>query len=910
MLAALVLALAAIGSAWSTDAVSRASAEAPLAGTGSLSGIVTTETTHEVLAGAWVAVLRSRDFTLAAEAVADDSGAYAVDLPAGSYYLYLIDPTGRHGAGFWGAPDLVRVSATEVTSVDPTMALSTGSLTGVVSDDVSGEPISGAWAIALTAGGAPEAAAITDGSGRFTLTGLRAGEHRIAYLDPTATHATEFYADSADAVGSAVVPVPAGGTASADASLPRQIETVAFAALRGRVTEVGSERVLPGALVIALRADDYTLAGATVTGGSGRYRLNVQPGSYKLAILDPTGNHDMQWYRDQPYHGLDEAESVAAPSTTNVALASSTGVLQGSVADEGSGEPVADAWVLTIDATGEVRGAVTDATGHFEATGLPVGTYRAALIDTRAGRPLEYWSDSPDFAGAEAITVTASSTATITAGLDEPRPPPLLDSATGWWSAASGLQADGSLSDESGAGHDMTLHEGYAPSYPPALVAPDPSLGRQLFSPGWDDMYLDTPDPAAPVTGVDVAWSGDLEHVLAVNADKEINWVVHQGSSADGSLAWAVGIVTATGHVIVERSEDGVTASSITSHSPFPTGAQRGAVTVDPESGDLTLYRQAIDAPAAAFDLPYTDPSWEVVDTVGGTGPMSLFDSAAPIRHSSAIPRDLVEGRTAEGWFKALYRLRVRSAPDGVDAASFDVGLIPTEPEWFTETGLPPLYPENDDAWARSTSFPGHAGDMWTIHNYMTGSYPILIVDRPYILFGNHSYGSMGVDEAFDIGSGQDLSVWIAYSYPRVGGGGGPFVGVKNWSSDGASPGWMLLDSPFFGGPSAVVSDGVSVVYDPAPDASDSRLDISGFQVDGKANTIQSFTNGTATDAPVSLDGLGPITSPGTALTVAGYGDDGPGSASFAFAAMAVFPRLLTPDEIQRLPLELGLAGG
>jgi len=579
----------------------------------------------------------------------------------------------------------------------------------------------------------------------------------------------------------------------------------------------------------------------------------------------------------------------------------------GTVVASATGDPIADAWVLAIGATGDLRGTLTDEGGGFALADLPVGQYRAAVVDAVGGRSVEYWDDSADYAGATDFMVEAAATSTIDSALAAPTAPNVLDSAIGSWNAASGLLPNGDLPDLTGNGHDMALLEGYAPSYPPALIEPDPARGRHLFSPGWDDMYLDTPDGETPVTGVDVAWEGDGDQVVAVAAWKDLNWLVHQGSDINGSAAWGVGIRRSTGQVVVARSSDGQQVTLASSNEPFPAGQQRGAVTVDPASGVLTLYRQDFDRPLEDFDLPYSDPAWEVVDVVPGTGPVALHDSVAPIRHSAAHPRDRLGDSTAEGWFKSLYRMRVRDLPDGAAVAYLDVALLPLEPTWFTEPGLPPLTPGLPDASARSTSFPGRAQDTWTIHNYMTWSYPILVVDRPYVLFGNHSYGSLGPAAALGLEPGQEFSVWIAYSFPRVGAGGGPYVAVKDWSPAATTPGWALLTSPYFAGPSAMVSDGTAVAYDPSPAVSDSYLNVSGFQYDASADTVQSFANAATSGPPVSLGSLGDWFNSSAALTVAGYSDDVMSGPSFAFAGMAVFDRVLTPDEIERLPVEFGL---
>lgn len=878
--------------------------------TGTFTGTVADATSGAPVSGAWIVVMRVHDFSPAAEVVADGGGGFSTSLPAGSYYVYLIDPEGDHAPGFWGAPEVVRITDGAVEDAAVTMARTTGDVTGRVTDAVTGGGLSGVWVLALGPSGGPERAVRTDSSGRYALSGLRVGPHRLAFLDPTAAHATVFHDGVTDILSSSALDVAAGASVTADAALPRQSTTIALSSLRGTVTDASSTATLSGVLVLALRATDLRLAGASTTGSNGRYRVSVPVGSYKLAFLDPSGAHTMEWYPNVPYQQVLAAGTVAAPSLNDAALAPSTGELRGTVEDGESLDPVAGAWVLAVDAGGGMRGVSTGPDGAFAISGLPVGTYRAAIIDPTGDRLLQYWDARDQFASADTFTITAGAPTSISSLLRAPNAS-VLDDAVGWWEASTGLLPDGTLPDLSGHGRDMELVEGYEPSYPPALVAPNPARGRHLFSPGWDDMYLDTPDPAVAITGIDVAWDGDLDQVLEVAAGKDVNWLVHQGSTADGTFAWAVGIVSATGQIEVRWSDDGTTVSSARSATAFPREAQRGAVTVDPATGELTVYHQDPGAPTSAFDEGYSAATWTVLDRVAGNGPVVLFDSDRPIRHSAAIPRDRIGDSMGEGWFEALYRLRVRAALGGANVADLDLDLVPAEPVWRTEVGLPPLFPENESGEARSTTFPGGVGEEWTIHNYTTSSYPILFVDRPYVLFGNHSYGRVdGRGDDFRVDPGEDLSVWIAYAYPREGSGSGPFVARKRFSLSGTTPGWMLLGSPFFAGPSAVVGDGGVAVYDPAPPVSDSHLDLSGFQIDGAAGTIRSYSNGTPSAEPVSIAGLGTLDDPDLPLTVAGYGDNGVGGPSFAFAALVVFDRQLTQDEIDRLPVELGLTAG
>lgn len=392
-------------------------------GTG-IAGTVTESGSGDPVPGAWVAVLRTSDHTVAGGAIADDAGVFNTQLPAGPYHLYLIDPAGGHTAAFFGPPTKVTVVDGQVNDVHPTMSSALGSIVGTVREDTTANPIGGAWALALSrTTGVPETGVVADGAGMFALDGLSPGGHFVAYIDPAGRHPAQFYPHATNVPDATQVPVTAGDSTIADGSLPVQTNTPHGAALSGTVTESGTNRPLPGMFVIALHSSDYTMARAKVTNASGQYTLNVAAGDYKLAFVDPTGSHNMEWHDNQPSNGLAAAASVTAPTNTNAALDANTGSLSGTVVDDPTGEPLACAWVLAIGPNGPAGGGLTGPDGTYTIDGLKAGTYRAAAIDSKGGRGLEYWQDSATYETADVFAVAAGSATNIDTELGF-RPPP------------------------------------------------------------------------------------------------------------------------------------------------------------------------------------------------------------------------------------------------------------------------------------------------------------------------------------------------------------------------------------------------------------------------------------------------------------------------------------------------------
>jgi hypothetical protein len=369
---------------------------------GSISGTVTEEGSGDPLGG-----IGMRLYSAAGDALAfrftTAGGSYSfTGLHDGSYRLVTTFAWPRVGE-LWdditchnGPPDgcsppdgdPVAVTApAETAEVDFALALG-GSLSGSVTEDPSGTPLSEVRVEAYNADAAVFVGTTsTGGAGSWIIEGLPTGSYRVQTFG-AAPHADELYDDMACPNGWCdVTPgTPVALTAPADTG-SIDFALAAAGAISGTVTEAGSGTPLSGIEVEVFDAAGE-FAGWDATASDGAYTIDGLPtGTYHVATVDAPAHVDELYdnitcpggggFGCDPTTGA--AVAVTAPSTTvGIDLALATGgVIAGTVTDAVTGLPV-DSEVTIFNAAGSPLGFdITDGAGHFVSLGLPTGTYYA-----------------------------------------------------------------------------------------------------------------------------------------------------------------------------------------------------------------------------------------------------------------------------------------------------------------------------------------------------------------------------------------------------------------------------------------------------------------------------------------------------------------------------------------------------
>ena len=278
--------------------------------------------------------------------------ATASTLPDGSYRFRALTPgtyqvTGGDASGVSQTATVVVAAGGDATA--PTLTVGSITQTGTVTDS-RGTPVPNAYVAFVPLADTIQAVrfqAITDASGKFTLSGLSAGQY-LAEVEPgTALALATTINVSGDSARTLVVPD------GQDVS--------------GQVTATADGTPVPDAVVRFLDPTTQVLIAETISDATGHYSVAGLPArSYDvLALADG--------FSVRQRAGV--AVAPGSPTTLDLGLAASSSTIGGTVLDA-SGAPVADATVSILNAAGElVHDLATDLQGNWSTGAIAPGTY-------------------------------------------------------------------------------------------------------------------------------------------------------------------------------------------------------------------------------------------------------------------------------------------------------------------------------------------------------------------------------------------------------------------------------------------------------------------------------------------------------------------------------------------------------
>ena len=402
------------------------SAPASAAG-GTITGTVTDENTGAPLEDVCVSVV-SASHDLLGYDVTDASGHYATGgLPAGNHKVGFEDCGGPRGYLFewyddqpdFDSADPVAVAADEkVTGIDAALGVG-GSLNGTVTSANTGDPLSGICVTLRASSYDWSVFDYTDADGGYSFEGVRAGDYKAHFEDCLGPgfYFSEWYNDQPDFASAGLIAVSEKETtAGIDAALRRG------GIINGRVTDKNTGDSVSGICVDVYDASNDPV-GQAQTGYAGYYTVSgLTTGAYKL-LFEECGLHPRylaEWYDDQPDFASATVVEVTEKEKTagiNAALTPG-GIINGTVTDENTGDPLRGICVRVYDASHQgLDYDFTDASGNYSVGGLQTGGYKLLFDDCQLHPTYlaEWYDDRPDFASAGLVAATEKEK---TAGID------------------------------------------------------------------------------------------------------------------------------------------------------------------------------------------------------------------------------------------------------------------------------------------------------------------------------------------------------------------------------------------------------------------------------------------------------------------------------------------------------------
>ena len=423
---------------------STATADFELAASATAAGVVTIDGTDDAAVGAGVefyrfTTTRNKNTELVASTVVNAQGEYSVSGLVPGHYVVLVTPTEdqlSYVAHYQGAPSSGSIQDATILPftagadvVLPLTAIVGGSYTGTV------EGIDGPLANAIVTldgtdwwsfpGGddddedvdAEYGQAITDDDGRFTISGVPAGDHTLTveasyFFEEGGPEATVYLAKE-------VVAPPV-----ADGALPTDLGTITLEQanrLSGVITGPNGKPIAWGEVSAEVRLADGTLQDADYadTDSRGRYVFESLPqGSIYVSVSSR--------YPDQYIGGSDDASmstpvvftSTGQRRTQDISLFAG-GSISGTVRDAVTGRTLSgiqvsgtkrplEASVPLEDLLDPDTGAITSKKGTYTLPGLTPGSYN-----------LDYTPQRLDFEGSPYLTATKKAYLAGTAGVTQ-----------------------------------------------------------------------------------------------------------------------------------------------------------------------------------------------------------------------------------------------------------------------------------------------------------------------------------------------------------------------------------------------------------------------------------------------------------------------------------------------------------
>jgi len=308
----------------------------------------------------------------------------------------------------------VSVVAPQITSGVDFNFVRMGSISGRVTDNISGEPINNVFVSAIdNITGTRTASAFSGSDGIYRISGVPSGTYRVQYSASNSANGgylSKWYgSNNTPAVPGVVTVLAPEVTTGIDAQLARG----------GGISGLISVNSCPAPQQVNIRAYDAAsgnLVGQAwvSTGYSARFTILALPaGNYKLSIIPAEAGFIRQWYPNKVEAASAEPITVTSGNITsgiNVTLATGGGSISGKVSGVGVCSLIPASVKLYDWYSGAlVADTMTNHDGNFQLAGLPDSSYKLLFTVNQLDR---WYRVAGDTAQASPIVVSGGTAVT------------------------------------------------------------------------------------------------------------------------------------------------------------------------------------------------------------------------------------------------------------------------------------------------------------------------------------------------------------------------------------------------------------------------------------------------------------------------------------------------------------------
>ena len=381
---------------------------------GSISGTIVAEESGEPLKDVHVAAFLPVAPNVKFHTLTDDQGNYKLTGLLSGYYIVAANKAGYLGEMYDDARRIDQATPVQVTMPDETTGIDfalgiTSAITGVITSEVDGSPIEGATVgvtSLITNRPNPIKHFIrvtkTNENGEYSLQ-VPAGYYLL--VAKAKGFAEEWYEDAANPADATPVQV------QEDQHTEINMALSPLGSITGLVVDEQTGEPIAGAKVNAyLERKHHRRFYKAVTGEDGTYTLANLPAGNYIVEAHAEGYLPEFWQEADSVKNATLVTVENNSQVTGIDFTLSAGAkITGTVTDEDTGQPIADAFVKIKRLNGHLRlGAKTDENGNYEIGGLPAGTYIARAA--ARGYMAEWYQEAPRKADATPIDITGTET--------------------------------------------------------------------------------------------------------------------------------------------------------------------------------------------------------------------------------------------------------------------------------------------------------------------------------------------------------------------------------------------------------------------------------------------------------------------------------------------------------------------